>query len=470
LIEPPDYQPISSYGAIGNLRSVALVGLNGSIDWCCFPHLDQPSVFGSLLDRQRGGCFRVAPVTPWQSQQRYLPETNVLETTFRTQSGTLEITDWMPLSGDIDGCCKSKSQPAIYRRLQCKGGPVDVELRWAPRFDYSRSQTTISRAAGGFVARGNQGEQLAIAESFPNAVIVDDGFGPCIMARFTLPPADPLTLTTQWGTAEASFNTAAVAQSLDATANVWRSWVRKENAQRIRHWAAADSDMMMRSELALRLLIHGETGGVAGAATTSLPEVIGGQRNWDYRFVWMRDASQLIEAFMSLGHRAEVLDFMQFAERCSVHRKGKNDSIQIMYGLHGQRDCPEVELHHLEGYRKSRPVRTGNAGFRQSQHDVFGELLDATYAMARQGIPIQPEMAGFLRNAADQACTQWREPDHGIWEMPLPRQHYVYTKLMTWVALDRAVLLAERHQLGGDVQRWKRERDAVHADILQRGY
>lgn len=469
MLDHPEYQPIADYGVVGNLRTVALVGLNGSIDWCCLPHLDSPSVFGGLLDRRRGGRFQIMPAGHWESRQRYRPETNVLETHFQTAGGRLVVTDWMPLSGNIDGCGKSKTEPALYRRLQCEGTAVEALLVWAPRFDYARARTTITRTRGGFVARGADGERLVLTESFANAQIVDDGFGPCVWARFRLDADRPLLVITRWDAEEAEIDHTAAAASLEVTADVWRNWVRKDESEQVRRWAGVDPDLMMRSELALRLLTHGETGGMAGTATTSLPEVIGGVRNWDYRFAWIRDSSQLIESFMDLGHRAEVVDFLHYVERISGHRRG-SEAPQIMYGLHGERDCPETKLTHLEGYRQSRPVRVGNSGFRQIQHDVYGELLNSAYELTRAGERLHPEMRQFLQEAADQAAEQWREPDHGIWEMPGTRRHYVYSKMMSWVALDRAVLLAERGRLHGDTLRWRRERERIRAEILERGY
>jgi GH15 family glucan-1,4-alpha-glucosidase len=469
MIEPPAYQPIGAYGAVGNLRSLALAGLSGSIDWCCFPHLDSPAVFAALLDRRRGGRFRVAPARDWASRQRYRPETNVLETQFETSGARLVVTDWMPLSGNIDGCGKSKAEPVICRWLQSEGGSVDVEMTWAPRFDFGRARTRITRVRGGFLALGAGGERLVLPESFPGALLVDDGFGPCVWARFRLDPGTPRLLVTRWGAADAVIDLGAALASLETTTGVWRDWVRKDGADRVRDWAVIDADLLVRSELALRLLMHGETGAIAAAATTSLPEDIGGERNWDYRYTWIRDASQLVESFVALGHRAEVVDFLHFAQRVGEQHR-REQPIGVMYGLHGEPDCPEQTLGHLEGYRRSRPVRIGNAAFRQAQHDVYGEILNAAYELARLGEPLQPEMLAFLRRVADQACEHWRQPDYGIWEMPGPPRHYVYSKSMVWVGLDRAVHLAERYGLQGDVARWRRERDLVHAEVLRCGY
>jgi GH15 family glucan-1,4-alpha-glucosidase len=470
MIEPPPEQPISAYAVVGNLRSIALVGLNGSVDWCCLPHLDSPSVFGGILDRNRGGRFHIAPATEYKSRQRYWRETNVLETVFETAGGRLVVTDWMPLSGNIDGCGKSKTEPTLYRRLHCEGSGVEVALLWAPRLDYGRATTEITRVSGGFLASDRDGRKLALPETFPNAVIADDGCGPCVRATFRLAAGDePLLIATRWDVDDARLDIPATIASLETTADVWRQWIDKQTTTRVRKWAAIDPELILRSELALRLLTHGETGAIAAAATTSLPEDIGGVRNWDYRFAWIRDSSQLIESFMALGHRAEVLDFLHFAERVSQHREHDN-SIHIMYGLHGELDCPETTLDHWAGYRQSRPVRIGNGGFRQNQHDVYGEILNSAYELARLGEPLQPEMRSFLSHVADQACEKWANPDYGIWEMRGEPRHYVYSKMMIWVALDRAVQLAERYGLTGELGRWKRERERVRAAILREGY
>jgi GH15 family glucan-1,4-alpha-glucosidase len=342
------YQPIGAYGAIGNLRSVALSGLHGGIDWCCFPHLDSASVFGALLDHQRGGTFRVAPARGGSSAQRYWPETNILDTSFVSEEARLLITDWMPIEGDIDGCGRSWAEPMICRRLQAVGGALDVELTWSPRFDYAKASTTIRRTRGGFLAEGTNGERLVLTETFANALIVDDGHGPCVWARFRLTPAHPLILATRWDAHEAAPDPQAALATLERTAEIWRRWTRKSEARRVREWAAADADLLLRSELTLKLLTHGDTGAIAAAATTSLPEDIGGVRNWDYRFTWVRNASQLIESLLALGHRAEVDDFLHFVEHASENASS-GSSLQVMFGRHGERDCAEATLSHLEG-------------------------------------------------------------------------------------------------------------------------
>jgi GH15 family glucan-1,4-alpha-glucosidase len=471
MLIAPDYQPISDYAAIGNTRTVALIGLDGSIDWCCLPQLDAPSVFATILDRRRGGRFRIAPAHGSTSTQRYLPETNVLETTFETAGGRLVVTDWMPLSGRIDGCGGSTAPPSVHRQVRCEGDAVDVELWWAPRFDYARSRTSITRTRGGFVARGAGGERLVLTETFANAMIVDDGDGPCVWARFSLSAEQSRWIATIWDAEDAAFDPRRGSDTLRETVDVWRRWVdpRPRPALHDQLDRGLDRDLLVRSELALKLLTHGETGAIAAAATTSLPESIGGVRNWDYRFAWIRDASQIIESYTALGHHAEVRAFFRFIERvCKSPDSGQ--SVGIMYGLDGATDVPEQILGHLEGHRQSAPVRIGNDAFGQVQHDVNGEILNSAYEMARRGERLSPGLQRLLQVVADDACRVWRRPDHGIWEIRRKPRHYVYSKMMAWVALDRAVQMARRHGLAGNWQRWQSERDELHADILRHGW
>jgi GH15 family glucan-1,4-alpha-glucosidase len=464
MLIAPGYPPIAAYGAIGNTRTVALVSSDASIDWCCLPELDSPSVFAALLDRRRGGRFRIVPTHGRESVQRYVPGTNVLETTFETSGGRLVVTDWMPLGGSLEGCGRSNAPPSVHRLVRCEDDAVDVELWWAPRFDYARARTSIERTRGGFLARGSGGERLLLTEAFANAVIVDDGEGPCVWARFRLTAGEWRWVATCWNVEAAEVDPGRGLQTLGETVDVWRRWI-----GRLPEASVSDEETVRRSELALKLLTHGETGGIAAAATTSLPEWIGGERNWDYRFAWLRDSSQLVESYAALGHHAEVRDFFQFVERVS-DPQGPSGTLGVMYGLHGERNVPERVLHHLEGYCRSAPVRIGNEAFGQVQHDVYGEILNSAYELARRGEGLSLGLQRLLQQVADDACRIWRQPDHGIWEIRGPPRHYVYSKMMVWVALDRAVQLARRHGLPGDWRRWKSQRDQLRADILEKGW
>jgi GH15 family glucan-1,4-alpha-glucosidase len=464
------YLPIEHYGAIGNLRTVALVGLDGSIDWCCLPELDRPSIFGAILDSKRGGRFRLAPAGRWGSEQRYLEATNVLETLFEAEGGRLSVTDFMPLHGSILGAGDPLTAPEIHRIVQCEQGEVEVEVEWSPRFDYARAIPRIKPVTGGFAAEAN-GEYLTLGGLPANVVEITRGDGgPALRARSRLVAGERLALVTRYGSQDARTDLDETLSALETTVHAWREWAHHCERPGECAFAGAWHPQVIRSGLALKLLTHPDTGAIAAAATASLPEEIGGVRNWDYRFTWIRDAAFTAQALFAIGHRAEALDFLNWAHRvCMVQGDGPA-GLQIMYGLHGETELPEFELEHLEGYRGSRPVRIGNGAAKQRQLDIYGELLGSAYELVRMGRALDPPLMAFLSRVADQACEVWREPDYGIWEVRGGPQHFVYSKVMVWVALDRAVRMAERWGLPGRVGMWRRNRDAVRQTILAEGY
>ena len=460
------YAPIADYGVIGNLYTTALVALDGSIDWCCLPRLDSPSVFGALLDARRGGRFRVSPASPFEVEQAYSANTNVLETRFRTETGRVTLTDFMPLSGSIVGCENPDTRAEIHRIIQCDGGSVEVEIEWSPRFGYAEKPTSIESRAGGYAAV--QGADRAVLAGLPDgAAIAQESDGSVVRSRVTLEAGNRLALVMRYDSDDLAHSIDDACRLLRETLATWRDWVDVKTADR--SWAGESERQLIRSELILKLLTHPATGAIAAAATTSLPESIGGVRNWDYRFTWIRDAAFTVQALMAVGHRAEALDFLAFAERAAMSRDGIW-GLQIMYGLRGELHLPERELSHLSGYRNSRPVRIGNAAYRQRQHDIFGELMGSAFQFVAAGGVLEPDLLSFLSRVADQASVMWQQPDDGIWEMRREPQHYVYSKVMVWVALDRAIRMAMRTSLRGNVARWRRERDAVHADVLAHGY
>ncbi|MDI6719061.1 MAG: glycoside hydrolase family 15 protein [Methanomicrobiales archaeon] len=471
---PPQYQPIADYAAIGNLRTVALVSRYGSIDWCCFPHLDRPSVFAAILDANRGGRFRIGAAGADKGEQRYLGDTNVLETRIQTGTGLLTLTDFIPLRGRIHGTGNSHggersiAPSEIHRILECSQGAVTVEVEWSPRFDYARAPTRIEPAGEGWVAASDAGI-LALGGAV-DAVVSDGESGPFLQAQFPMHDGERRVLVTRWGTRDVSFDPVSSVDLLQRTAAAWKNWAHQEGALHSEAWAGGWLPMLIRSELALKLLTHAESGAIAAAPTTSLPEGIGGVRNWDYRYAWIRDASLTAQAFIALGHREEAIEFLNWIVRVSEQHFEQGEALQIMYGVHGEADLDELELDHLDGYRGSRPVRIGNGAAKQNQHEVYGELLVTGYELLRRGETLNPEILTFLGWIADHVCAVWKEPDHGIWEVRGEPRHYVYSKLMSWVALDYAVHLAERFGLQGDVGRWRRNRDAIRDDILEKGY
>jgi GH15 family glucan-1,4-alpha-glucosidase len=463
------YSPIESYGALGDLRTVALVGRDGSIDWCCLPHLDSPSVFGALLDVRRGGRFRVRCVDAGVGSQRYERHTNVLETTFDGPRGRLVLTDFMPLRGTLDGCGASEADHAIYRVLRAEGGPVEVEVEWVPRFDYGRQAPEIVATYDGHVARSGD-LSLTLGGLGNEARIQGDEFGALVRARITLQPGETRVLATAWGAQPPEVSREAAARKLSETVTAWRSWVHKKEATADRGWAGEHSELVIRSELALKLLTHADTGAIAAAATTSLPEVIGGTRNWDYRFTWIRDAALSAQALFALGHAADAEAFIRWAERSAQHEEERGWGLRILFTLGGEREHDENVLSHLEGYQRSAPVRVGNGASSQRQLDIYGELISAAYELVRLGRELEAPLRGFVPHVADQACAVYDQPDHGIWEVREGPHHFVYSKAMVWMALDRAVRLHERGAIQGDVERWRSALADIRDEVLDRGF
>jgi GH15 family glucan-1,4-alpha-glucosidase len=469
------YRRISEYAAIGNLRTAALVGRDGSIDWCCFPHFDRGSVFAAILDERRGGKFRVSPAgSAWIGEQEYIADTNVVQTRFKTGAGALTVTDLMPLWGDIHGTENSHggkgshAPPAIIRFLECDGQSVEVEVEWSPRFDYGRAVPEIRREGEGWIATSEKGT-LSLG-GLEDADVTDEDSGPVLRAQFVMNGGDRRFLVTRWESTDVTYDSQSLGEMLEQTVETWKKWTHQKASRLWDQWAGEWLPMLVRSVLALKLLTHTDTGAIVAAPTTSLPETIGGVRNWDYRYSWIRDASQTAQAFIALGHEVEAIEFLEWIERVSMQHFEEGKAPQIMYGIHGEADLPEEELLHLEGYRGSRPVRIGNGAAEQDQHEVFGELFLTGYELLRRGIGLGSHIYTFLGRVADYTCRVWREPDHGIWEVRGEMRHYVYSKLMCWVALDYAVHFVERFGLTGDVDTWRRTRDEIRADILKNGY
>jgi GH15 family glucan-1,4-alpha-glucosidase len=465
------YTPIEDYGAIGNLRTVALVSRGGSIDWCCFPQLDSGSVFAAILDHRKGGRFRVAPAEgSGRGNQRYVERTNVLETFWDTPGGRLTVTDLMPIRGSIVGTCDPPSAPCIFRLIRAEGAPCDVVVEWSPRFDYARAETRIEQAADGAVATaGDDRLSLQGLRGDMSVTEGDDG-KPVLRARFTLSDGETVPLLLRHGSDAPGWSLDEWRQAHDQTCAAWLAWAESHDEGVAREFAGEWQPLLERSGLALKLLTYPLTGAIAAAATASLPEEIGGVRNWDYRYTWIRDASFTAQALVAIGHRQEAIDFLDWAERVSMQQENGDPELKLMYTLDGVSDIPEHELDHLEGYRCSQPVRIGNKASGQFQLDIYGELLDAAWELARLGVEPGEREWRFLTKVADAACRRWQEPDYGIWEVRSEPQHFVYSKLMVWVALDRALRLAEKFDLSGDLDRWRGTREAVRESILENGY
>lgn len=455
------YKKISDYGIIGNLETAALIGIDGSMDWCCLPQLDSPSIFAAILDDRRGGRFQLAPPTHTRVRQAYREETNILDTVFTTEGGRLRLTDFMPVEGP--GAEGRPGPCRICRRCACEEGEVEVRGLFQPRFGYAVGQTHLKPVPGGVLATHGS-EQRAVLWAPVELSVTDDH----AEATFRLSQGESAWWVLAYGTATGPpLDPGELESQLDATERYWHEWI---DTREHRH--VLDNPCyreILRSELALKLLISPSTGGIAAAATTSLPEAIGWSRNWDYRFTWVRDASMVLDALYALGHHREARRLLGWLQGICRWKKGPEEC-RVMYPLNVNEDLAERELIHLEGYRGSRPVRVGNAAFPQRQLDIYGEMLDAAIWMDNVEGRLDPEMWATLRSIADYVCQVWREPDSGMWEVRSQPRHFVSSKAMCWVALDRAILLAETSGFGGDRRRWRGVREEIKEEVLARGW
>ncbi len=451
------YQPIEDYGIVGNMRTAALVGRNGSIDWLCVPRFDSPSVFGALLDDRKGGRFRITPTREgFAAKQFYWPDTNVLVTRFLAEEGVGEIVDFMPVSARED----DPLIHALVRRVTVARGAMEFRVECLPAFNYARDPHELRVERGG--ARfSSDGLHLELTGGAPLA-----RFESGVAATFALDEGQSLSFVlrpVESGAATKTFTDKQAAAEFRRTVSFWRHWL----GQCTYHgrWR----EMINRSALALKLLTYQPTGAVIAAVTCSLPERVGGPRNWDYRYTWIRDAAFTIYALMRIGFTEEAAHFMGWLEaRC--RELEPDGSLQVMYGIDGRHDIPEETLPHLEGYRGSGPVRIGNAAARQLQLDIYGELLDSVYLFNKYGTPISYELWRYLRRLTDWVCRNWQREDEGLWETRAGRRHYVYSKVMCWVALDRALRLADQRSFPADRRRWLAVRDEIYEQVMTRGY
>ena len=462
------YKQISDYATIGNLRSVALIGNDGSIDWCCFPVVDSGSVFGSLLDVRKGGRFQVSVPDAGVGVQYYAKDSNVLKTEFKIGKSKLTITDFMPLWGDISKCGGSYAPPEIHRIVECQGDDMEIEVEWSPRLDYARTNTQIKEVDKGWVATA-ENNSLSLGK-LENARLIDQGYGPILHSLFQIKEGEQKVMVTRWNNPPYDNKLNDSLELMKRTINVWKNWSLKESVVDEHEWTEEWLPFLIRSRLALKLMIHDDTGSMLAAPTTSLPETIGGVRNWDYRFAWIRDASLIAQALISAGHQKEAVDLLHWMERVSADHFQKGHGLQIMYGLHGESDLEEIELEHLEGYKRSRPVRIGNEAAKQLQLETYGELLNTAYELVRRHVQLEPKIKDFLKKVVDHACNIWKEPDYGIWEVRCEPQHFTYSKVMIWVALDRAIHLATDYGFPGEVEKWRKTRSEIKKEVLQKGY
>jgi len=456
------YKPIESYGIIGDMHSVALVGIDGAIDWCCLPYFDSPAIFAAILDDAKGGTFRLYATHEGARKQMYLPDTNVLLTRFLGSNGVGEICDFMPIHRDAWGVYK-RGRHQIVRVARAVRGAIRFRLECHPAIDFGRRPHRILLDPRGAVF-DSEGIDLGLVSPVPLS-ITDGG----VTADFVLQPGESATFVLRqvedWTASEDLLAGGVTGEdALARTVAFWRGWIGKSRYEG--RWR----EMVNRSALALKLLTFEPTGAIVAAPTTSLPEDIGGVRNWDYRYTWIRDAAFTLYAFLRLGYTEEAGRFMNWLMTRVSEEDGPSGPLQIMYGIDGRHELPEEILPHLAGYRGSQPVRVGNAAAAQLQLDIYGELMDSVYLYDKYGDPIAYDVWRHLRRMVDWVAQNWEKPDEGIWEVRGGRQHFVYSKLQCWVALDRAVRLSEKRSLPLDRERIARTRDTIYESIMTRGY
>ena len=446
------FQPIENYGVIGNMQSIALVGTNGSIDFLCYPDFDSPTVFAALLDDQKGGRFAISPqLSNMRVRQLYLPETNILLTRFLAQEGVAELTDYMPIEDDGE-------QPnEIVRTVSVIRGTVQFHMRCQPRFNYAAGKhgTKVSDGCATFTPEDN----ACATMSLYSTVAIEQQSGD-VISEFTLKAGETATfiLGSPRATGQRPEMELIGRRFLD-TAQFWKHWIAQSNYKG--RWR----EMVHRSALILKLLINRKHGSIIAAPTFSLPEEIAGVRNWDYRFTWLRDAAFTLYALIRLGFVEETEAFIEWIKG-RLSDDAQRGPIQVMYGLDGRQNLDELSLDHLCGYEDSRPVRIGNAAYQQLQLDIYGAMMDSIYlankyghGMSHAGWQNAQRMLEWLRN-------NWQRPDEGIWEVRGGQREFLHSRIMSWVAFDRALRLALQRSLPGPLDAWRRTRDEIRHDIF----
>ena len=437
------------------MNTAALVAMDGSIDWLCLPRFDSPSAFAAILDDRKGGLFRIAPADQVaRRHQFYWPDTNVLVTSFLLPGGSAEVTDFMPMTGEAT---------RLIRHVRALRGSVALQIECRPAFNYARDphQVQVTPRTVRFLSP-NLGLELATAGVTVEQV--DDG----IIGRYVLEEGQTKTFVLSIVSADSGEAIDPVSQQeaadlLGETIDYWSTWIARSTYRG--RWR----EMVHRSALVLELLTYHRTGAIVAAPTCSLPERIGGVRNWDYRYNWIRDAAFTVYGLLRIGLTDEAIRFMGWLEdRCG--ELDPEGALQPLYGIDGRHELPEQTLSHLAGYRGSSPVRIGNRAHGQTQLDIYGALLDAVYLFNKYANPISAELWKDLRRLVDWVCANWRKPDNGIWEVRGGAQQFVYSKLMCWVAVDRAIRLATRRSFPADRDRWLRCRDEIYLEILDRGW
>ncbi|MBO0874047.1 MAG: glycoside hydrolase family 15 protein, partial [Pseudonocardia sp.] len=457
---------IADHGLIGDLQTAALVSTDGSIDWFCCPRFDSSSVFGALLDDERGGHFRVRPARGgYRSQQLYLPDTAILITRFLTEEGVGEVVDYMPISNPR----QATDHHRLVRMLRCVRGRMEFEIEIAPRFDYGRRPHQAQLAGNGivFVSDGLSLTLHGVREPEDErlARVRLEGGDARIGLTLEAGQVRGVVLESASDSPPREIRLAEFQRQFDDTVAFWRRWLARST------YAGRWREMVQRSAITLKLMTFAPTGGLVAAATTGLPEQVGGERNWDYRYTWIRDASFSIHALLRLGFLEESARFSGWLrDRVSESIGGEGGPLNIMYRVDGSSDLVEESLEHWSGYRGSRPVRIGNGAADQLQLDIYGEALDSLFFADQSGLPIGHRGWGEISDILGWLADNWDQPEEGIWETRGGRQPFTYGRMMSWVAFDRGIRLATTHARPAAVDRWTRERDRIYEQIVERGW
>jgi GH15 family glucan-1,4-alpha-glucosidase len=449
-VPPRGYLPIEEHGIVGDLRTVALVGTDGTVDWYCPSRFDAPSLFGALLDARKGGYFSLWCRGSGRPKQLYLPDTNILMTRFQGAEAVGEVIDFMvPETSPT-----RRARDLLVRQARAVRGRATFELACHPAFDYGRAPHQVHLVEGvGAVFESSVGR--CVLRTSVALKVEESG----VAATFTLEEGQSVDFELEWNGEVRPLAEGETEELFTRTSDFWQGWVSQSRYQG--RWR----EMVQRSALVLKLLVYHPTGALVAAPTTSLPEQLGGGRNWDYRYSWLRDAAFTVYALMTLGFLEEAASFMEWVQhRCETATRERD--IMIMYTVDGGEDIPETVLDHLDGYQGSRPVRIGNNAVGQRQIDVYGELMDSVYLYNRE-VPISYDLWTGLCQRLDWLAKHWQEPDEGIWEIRGPRQRFTYSALMTWVAYDRAGRLARDRGLPGPVERWRKLAAAAHRFVQE---
>ncbi|KAH9841261.1 glycoside hydrolase family 15 protein [Teratosphaeria destructans] len=495
------YMPIEDYGLIGNMRTAALVAKDGAMDFLCWPNFDSPSVFARILDKSKGGYFTISPIAleHLTTKQQYLPSSNVLQTLHFQEHGVMKLEDFFPrpremkpLVAQEDNERHDKLRKWVVRRVGCLRGEINVCVRCAPAFNYAQDshtmeiksqETVLDGEQAQFVIFRSKGLDLEIRATsdrgdcdqekpqvnFEKSDEHDDGLGPACVAKLHLKEGQRASFILRDHVSEDEKPERITPKLLDRieeeTRKYWFSWIQKS------HCTGRYQEVVQRSLFTLKLLTFEPTGAIVAAPTFSLPELFEGSRNWDYRFSWVRDSSFTIYILLRMGFREEAEAYMNFIEQRILHDKTADGALPIMFSIHGKAGIPETELSHLSGYRGSAPVRIGNGAATHKQLDIYGELMDGIYLYNKYGKPIGYDTWLSVRSMTDYVCSIWHDKDMSIWEVRGEVQNFVYSKVMLWVAVDRALRLAEKRCFPcPNREHWLRTRDSIMEEVMDKGY